>query len=131
MDKFITLIMYFWDDGQENSDRVRNVNFSWSKLKILENFLKEKGVSVDSKLFQKITKFNCKVFLALDPDAREREIEIAKKLLGYGIRVNKIEIPNEYKDIGEMSKERFQEVKRNNTLELTNDNLLGYNLDMI
>jgi len=51
MDKFITLIMYFWDDGQENSDRVRNVNFSWSKLKILENFLKEKGVSVDSKLY--------------------------------------------------------------------------------
>ena len=37
----ISLNMKFWDDGQANSTRIRNVLFCWEKLKELTLFLKE------------------------------------------------------------------------------------------
>jgi hypothetical protein len=40
----ISLNMKFWDDGREDSTRIRNVNFSWSELKKLSSFLQDNGV---------------------------------------------------------------------------------------
>lgn len=43
--------MKFWDDGQTESTRIRNVNFAWSELKNLNYFLLEKGITVESTLY--------------------------------------------------------------------------------
>ena len=47
----VALIMKFWHDGQENSSRVINVNYTWEKLKQLTSYLKENGVDCDCELF--------------------------------------------------------------------------------
>lgn len=43
--------MKFWTDGQENSTRVRNVSYTWEKLKILKNFLLEKNIDCVAHLY--------------------------------------------------------------------------------
>jgi hypothetical protein len=43
--------MKFWDDGQPNSDRIRNVNFSWNQLKKLTAFLKQNEIKCDAFLY--------------------------------------------------------------------------------
>lgn len=45
----ISLNMKFWDDNQPNSTRIRNVNFTWDRLKKFTQFLNQKGV--DAKCF--------------------------------------------------------------------------------
>lgn len=40
----ISLNMKFWDDGKDDSTRIRNVKFSWDELKKLSLFLSSKGV---------------------------------------------------------------------------------------
>ena len=47
----LSLNMKFWDDNQSNSSRIRNVNFSWQRLKDLTIFLKNNGVVCDSFLY--------------------------------------------------------------------------------
>ena len=47
----ISLNMKFWDDGKEDSTRVRNVLFSWGELKKLSSFLFENGVLPKSTLY--------------------------------------------------------------------------------
>jgi DNA primase len=69
----------------------------------------------NSKLFQEILKNNSIVYLALDSDAIEKEINIIKKLLLYEIEIYKI-VVNPYKDIGEMSKDIFTKRKNNATI---------------
>ncbi len=43
--------MKFWTDGQENSTRLRNVNFTWERLKDFNNFLKDNEIISDTKLY--------------------------------------------------------------------------------
>jgi predicted glycosyltransferase involved in capsule biosynthesis len=43
--------MKFWDDGQKDSTRIRNVNFSWRELKRFASFLKKNGIDVDFNLY--------------------------------------------------------------------------------
>ena len=43
--------MKFWDDGQPNSSRIRNVKFTWDKLKHLNIFLKENNIICDAFLY--------------------------------------------------------------------------------
>ncbi len=43
--------MVFWDDGLENSTRVRNVNFTWPKLKNFTAFLKENKIDAECKIY--------------------------------------------------------------------------------
>lgn len=64
----------------------------------------------DSKLFQEIIKCNTTVYVALDPDAEKKAMKLIKKLLLYGVEVYKIDV-SDYKDVGEMSKEQFQQRK--------------------
>lgn len=47
----ILLTMKFWTDGYENSTRVRNVNYSWEKLKKLNTFLQGNGINSVAKLY--------------------------------------------------------------------------------
>ena len=59
-----------------------------------------------SKLFQKITENDTIVYLALDPDADKKSMEMIKAFLSHGIEVHTVEISG-YEDVGSMSKEIF------------------------
>ena len=59
-----------------------------------------------SKLFQKIVRNDTPVYIALDPDAEKKSLEIIKKLLTYDVELYKIEI-YPYADVGEMTTEQF------------------------
>ena len=77
-----------------------------NSIPILGSTLKE-----NSKLFQKIVKKNSIVYLAFDKDAKKKELNLAKKLLEYGITVYKIDI-DPFNDVGEMTPEQFLEHKK-------------------
>lgn len=47
----LSLNMKFWDDGQPDSTRIRNVNYSWNQLKKLTKFLKDNGLIADCFLY--------------------------------------------------------------------------------
>lgn len=47
----ISLNMKFWDDGQPDSTRIRNVKYSWEELKKLNHFLNENGVKSVCNLY--------------------------------------------------------------------------------
>ena len=76
----------------------------------------------NSKLLEKITDKSVPVYLALDPDAEKKSLHIAKSLLEYGIEVYKIDV-SPYKDVGEMTKEEFQDRKKKAEV-VTNDTFL-------
>ena len=64
----------------------------------------------DSALFQKIVKYNPRVYLALDPDAERKSARLIKNMLTYGVELYKVEI-KPYSDVGEMSKDEFMRRK--------------------
>jgi CRISPR/Cas system CMR-associated protein Cmr3 (group 5 of RAMP superfamily) len=47
----ISLNMKFWDDGQPDSTRIRNVSFSWKELKKLTSYLNSNGIVAVSSLY--------------------------------------------------------------------------------
>jgi predicted glycosyltransferase involved in capsule biosynthesis len=47
----ISLNMKFWDDGHPDSTRIRNVKFSWNKLKNLTKYLQNNGINTESTLY--------------------------------------------------------------------------------
>ncbi len=59
-----------------------------------------------NKLFQKITENDTIVYLALDPDADKKSMEMIKAFLSHGIEVHTVDISG-YEDVGSMSKEIF------------------------
>ncbi len=59
-----------------------------------------------SSLFQKIIKYNPRVYIALDPDAEKKSAKLIKKMLSYGIDLYKVEI-TPYSDVGEMPTSEF------------------------
>ena len=65
----------------------------------------------DSKLFQEIVKNDAAVFLALDPDAEKKTNNIISKFLEYGIETYVIDVSG-FDDVGEMTKEEFDERKQ-------------------
>jgi DNA primase len=77
----------------------------------------------DSKLFQEIVKWDTTVYVALDPDAEKKAMKLIKSLLLYGIEVYKIDVSG-FKDVGEMSKEQFQQRKKDAKL-ITNEEYLS------
>ena len=64
----------------------------------------------DSKLFRKIVKNDTPVLLGLDADAQKKAMRLVKALLAYDIEVRMMDTSG-YKDIGEMSREVFQQRK--------------------
>lgn len=81
-------------------------------------------LSETSRLFQKIVKYDTTVYLALDPDAEEKESKIMESLLRYGIEIYKV-IINPYKDVGSMTKKGFQS-RKNDAILIDNDNYFVY-----
>lgn len=76
----------------------------------------------DSYTLKQLVVNNAKVYLALDPDAKDKEDKIKKILLAYGLEVYKINV-SPFKDIGEMSKEIFLERKLC-AKRVTNDSII-------
>ena len=86
-------------------------------------------LSIKSKLLKKIVKYDTPVYLALDSDAEGKSIEIIKELLRYGLEVHKIDTSG-YADVGEMSKETFQQRKQQ-ALLINSNNFLSYQLSRV
>jgi DNA primase len=81
-----------------------------------------------SLLLRKIVKEDAGVYIALDPDAKKKELEIIKTLLDFDIEVWKVDIEDN-DDVGSMSKPQFQKCLENATL-ITSDNYLLLTLAM-
>ena len=77
---------------------------------ILGSVLKE-----SSKLFQKIVKNKSTVYVALDPDAKDKEQNIINSLLEYGINVYKVDV-SQFDDVGSMTKLEFLQRKKDATI---------------
>jgi len=61
-------------------------------------------------LFSEIVRHSTPVVLAMDPDARTKAQNIAKKLAAYNVRVRVLEHGN-FSDVGEMSRADFKKAK--------------------
>jgi len=81
-----------------------------------------------SVLLRKIVKEDAGVYVALDPDAKKKELQIIKTLLDFDIEVWKVNI-GDNEDVGSMEKEQFQKCLENATL-ITPDNYLLLTLAM-
>lgn len=84
-------------------------------------------LSESSIIFNEIASKCQKVWLALDPDAHEKEKKIMKLFMMYGIDVYKV-VVKPYKDVGCMNKEEFIK-RKNNAILITNDNEIEYSLN--
>jgi hypothetical protein len=80
----------------------------------------------DSKLFRKISEYGTPVYLALDPDAEEKQLKIVEDLLQYDIDCFLIDV-EPFKDVGSMTKQEFQERKEQAT-QMTLDSMLEYKM---
>jgi len=67
------------------------------------------ALNEDMKLFQEIVKNKTKVNLALDSDVYHKTIRIAKLLSSYDVKVDILDTRGS-EDVGDMSRERFNEV---------------------
>ncbi len=81
----------------------------------------------DSKLFDAICRNRPKVFVALDPDAKNKEFAIANNLRRYGIEVWSIDISG-YADVGEMPSDEFL-IRKSNASFVKDTDYLRYKLD--
>ena len=79
-----------------------------------------------SELLRKIVRNDTPIYIALDPDAEEKERRIIKMLLEYDIELYKIDISG-YEDVGSMPKQVFEE-RKNNATFIEGDNYLLVNL---
>jgi DNA primase len=75
-----------------------------------------------SDLLRKIVRNDTPIYVALDPDAADKERRIIEMLLRYDIELYKIDISG-YEDVGSMSKHVFNERKNNASL-IDRDNYL-------
>ena len=68
------------------------------------------------------------MYVALDPDAKKKELEIIKTLLDFDIEVWKVDV-GDNDDVGSMNREQFQKCLESATL-ITPDNYLLLTLAM-
>jgi len=64
-----------------------------------------------SKLLREIVRNDTPIYIALDPDAADKERRIIKTLLDYDVELYKIDVSG-YEDVGSMSKQVFRERKK-------------------
>ena len=76
-----------------------------------------------SSLFKKIIEHDTPIFLALDSDASHKQNKITKLLMRYGIEVYCIDTSG-YEDVGEMSKDVFEDRKKKAVFVDSGDYLL-------
>ena len=84
----------------------------------------------NSLLLRKLIEHDSAIYLALDPDAYEKELKIMKLLLDFDLEVYKINI-NGFNDLGEMPRNEFslrkkkaERILQEDLFELTARNLL-------
>ena len=82
-----------------------------------------------SKLFQKIVSSDVSVYVALDSDAEKKALKLIRSLLEYDINVYRINI-HPFSDVGEMSKEEFEQRKEKADFVLEGDYLLYHTLSL-
>ena len=82
----------------------------------------------NSALLQKIVKEDAGVYIALDPDAKKKELDIIRILLNFDIEVWKVDV-GDNEDVGSMTKDQFQKCLDKATL-ITPDNYLLLTLAM-
>ena len=80
----------------------------------------------DSRLLQKIVMNDTPVYLALDPDAADKERRLIRMLLQYDIELYKIDV-NGYEDVGSMPRQIFLQRKKEASF-IDGDNYLLLNL---
>jgi len=93
------------------------VKCNWNATAMLGSYLDESYL-----LFKKIVQNNTDVILAMDSDAEDKRIKLAKKLLSYGINVKSINL-GKFNDVGEMSKKHFSGLLSNATVWTTSTTL--------
>tara|TARA_R100000008_G_scaffold73556_1_gene52057 strand:- start:428 stop:1357 length:930 start_codon:yes stop_codon:yes gene_type:complete len=82
------------------------------------------SLRVDSNLFQKIVKNDTPIYVALDPDAEKKALNLIKNLLTYGVELYKVDI-TPFSDVGEMTKEEYRK-RKDEALPMTEDSYLLY-----
>ena len=82
------------------------------------------ALNEEMKLFQEIVKNKTKINLALDSDVYHKTIRIAKLLSSYDIDVDILDTRGS-EDVGDMSKERFNEILNNSKNFSEKDSLLA------
>ena len=75
-----------------------------------------------SDLLRKIVRNDTPIYIALDPDAAEKERRIIEMLLRYDIELYKIDVSG-FEDVGSMPKQVFQQ-RKNNASFIDGDNYL-------
>jgi len=80
----------------------------------------------NSKLIREIVLNDTPIYIALDPDVIDKERKIIQTLLEYDIELYKIDVSG-YEDVGEMSKDAFEDRKRK-AVFIDRDNYLLLNL---
>jgi hypothetical protein len=113
------------------------INIDWKKplvlvegpfdlIKCTENATCLLGSTLNSDyvLFRKIVENETPVILALDNDAREKTLEIAKNFLEYGVEVSLLKIPETREDVGAMSKGEFEQLQNSAGIAFTTENFL-------
>jgi len=75
-----------------------------------------------SNLLRQIVRNDTPIYIALDPDAAEKERRIIKMLLEYDIELYKIDVSG-YEDVGSMPKQVFEQ-RKNNATFIESDNYL-------
>jgi|TARA_Y100000289_G_C3929071_1_gene155298 DNA primase len=111
-----------WDDDivivEGAFDAVRHDNC----IPVLGSTLRE-----NHKLFEKICRNKTQVYLALDEDAKVKELGIAKKFREYGVASKSIPV-KPYADLAEMPRDEFLSRKQNADF-ITDLDYLHYKLD--
>ena len=78
----------------------------------------------DSKLVNKIVKYDTPIYMALDTDVKKKTLSFMKNLLQYDIELYQVDI-GDNKDVGEMTKEEFLRAKKD-APPVTFDNYLKF-----
>lgn len=99
-----------WDSDVVLVEGVFDAIFAGNAVALLGSTLRE-----ESQLFQHIIKNDSSVFIALDPDAEEKAMKIARTLLNYDVEVWKVDIP-EGSDVASIGASEFLKLKENAVL---------------
>jgi len=110
-----------WDEDIILVEGVFDAIVAGNAIPLLTSTLRE-----NSYIFSSIIQKKKEIFLALDPDAKRKELKIIELFKKYGVDVFKISV-SPFKDVGEMSKEQFSERKKGAVL-LNSKNILSYRL---
>ncbi len=99
-----------WEDPIVLVEGVFDAIVADNAIPILGSTLKDASV-----LFQKIVRKKATVYVALDPDAAEKEKRIINSLLEYDIKVYKVDV-SPFEDVGSMTKAEFDRRKKESTI---------------